>query len=287
MNRRQTPVLNGATEAKKIIKLLKYKTIKLPGKPTLAVILIGNNPASQTYINIKEKRAREIGVSFKKFLLPASTSEKKVVTLIEQLNKDKKITGILVQLPLPKKFKTNKIVSQIKSGKDVDGLNSLKHKNIKTLKHKNIKFEQKLIISPTIQSILHLIKMPRVKLAEKKAVILCNSPEFAKSLKFLLEKSLKIKKINIFLKPKKLLANQLKSYDLIIVALGKKHWLKPAMIKKDSILIDVGINRVGKKIYGDVHPDCLKKTKYISPVPGGVGPLTVAYLFKNLLKLRK
>jgi len=290
-------ILNGKFEAKKIIKTLKHKNIKAKNKISLAVVLIGNNPASQLYVSLKEKKAAEIGVGFKKFLLPATVSEKKVLNLIDKLNKDKKITGILVQLPLPKKFKTEKIIGAIDVKKDVDGFlsSSICHPGLNCHRQffavsesqercRNKFGMTKRIIPPTIAAILHLIKMSGQNLKNKKVIILANSQEFAEPLKFLLEK----KKCQVAVKLKQEITDyklQITNYDFIIIALGKKHFLKPEMIKKNAVVIDVGISRIGKKIFGDVHPDCFKKSKYISPVPGGVGPLTVAYLFKNLLQL--
>lgn len=263
-------ILNGSFEAQKIIKALKHKIANKKSTIGLAAILIGNNSASQVYINIKEKRAKEIGVNFKKYLLPApkGVSEKIILELIKKLNQDKSVHGILVQLPLPKKFNAQKIIQEIDINKDVDG------------------FVSKKIIPPTIQAILHLIKLSKIKLKNKKAVILANSPEFAEPL----VEELKNKKIKTQILLKSKIRNkklEIRNYDIIIIAFGKKHWLKSNMIKKDSIIIDVGINKIknSKKIFGDVHPDCFKKSKYISPVPGGVGPLTVAFLFKNLFTL--
>ncbi|PIT89603.1 bifunctional methylenetetrahydrofolate dehydrogenase/methenyltetrahydrofolate cyclohydrolase [Candidatus Kuenenbacteria bacterium CG10_big_fil_rev_8_21_14_0_10_36_11] len=270
-------ILNGKFEAEKIIKALKHKNIKAKNKISLAVVLIGNNSASKLYVSLKEKKAAEIGVGFKKFLLPATVSEKKVLNLIDKLNKDKKITGILVQLPLPKKFNTEKIISAIDVKKDVDGFKTREHENTRT---------REQIIPPTIQAILHLIKMTKINLAGKKAIILANSFEFAEPLTKELEKNKILVKIFVgAIHELPLQTAMLNVFDIIIIALGKKHFLKPEMIKKNAVIIDVGINRIGKKIFGDVHPDCFKKLKYISPVPGGVGPLTVAYLFKNLLQL--
>jgi len=268
-------ILNGKLEAEKIFLDLKKQIAKLKFKPTLAVILVGNDPASKIYVGIKEKRAKELGVVFQKHLLSESITEKKLINLIQKLNVDKKITGILLQLPLPKKFKANKIIANITTEKDVDGLNSDKRQAT----------SDKIIVSPTIQSIIHLIKLPKQKLTGKKAVILCHNKEFALPL----QSELKRKSI----KTETVLCSDFKkhnslffiNYSIVIVALGKKYFIKTEMIKKNALIIDVGINRVGKKIFGDVDPACLTKTKYISPVPGGVGPLTVAYLFKNLLRL--
>ena len=279
-NQKTQLILNGNLEAKKVFKSLKHKLANKKNKIGLAIILIGKNPASQVYVKIKEKRAKEIGINFKKYILPASVSQKKILELIKKLNQDKTTYGILIQLPLPKKFNTNKIIKEIDKAKDVDG------------------FVSKKIISPTIQSIIHLIKLSKTKLQSKKipatrspqderAIILANSLEFAKPLKKELNKN-NITSVDIILKSK--IRNQklkIKDYNIIIIAFGKKHWLKPKMIKKNTIVIDVGINKIknSKKIFGDVHPGCFKKSKYISPVPGGVGPLTVAFLFKNLVKL--
>lgn len=266
MKKSQDYLLNSKIEAQKIIARLKREIIKLKVKPGLAAILIGSDPASQVYVNIKEKRAGEIGVNFKKYLLPAAISENKVIELIKKLNKNKKIHGILLQLPLPSKFNTKKIIATILPDKDVDGL---------------LFGYQKTNIPPTLQSILHLIKLSGQKLKGKQAIILANSPEFAGPLQNLLIK--KGLKVDVKLKPKKNI--RLLDYQIIIIALGQKYFLKPAMIKKNTVIIDVGISRSNKKIFGDVHPNCFKKSPYISPVPGGVGPLTVAFLFKNLLKL--
>jgi len=285
-------ILDGKAEAEKIIKILKHKIIKARKQIGLAVILVGNNKASETYVNIKEKRAKELGVYFEKHILPATISEKKILSLIDKLNKDKKITGILVQLPLPKKIDTNKIINAIDMRKDVDGFKSLFicHPEPVSESPKRCRNEfgmTKKVIPPTIASVLHLIKMAKIKLTNKKAVILANSLEFAEPLKRELEKEKIL--VKIYVKAIHELPLQIKTlgaFDIIIIALGKKYFLKPAMIKKNAVVIDVGITRVGKKIYGDVYPDCFKKSKHISPVPGGVGPLTVAYLFKNLIQLK-
>lgn len=297
-------IFNGKIEAEKIIRNLKDKSTKIVTNSGLAVILVGQNKASQVYVAIKEKRAKEIGVNFFKYHLPETVSEQKIINLIKKINQDKKITGLMVQLPLPKKLKTNKIIQEIDTKKDVDGLvyASCYHPELVSgsLKRCRNKFGMtKCVIPPTIQSIIHLIKLSKQKLVNKKAVILCNSQEFVEPLRQELEKK-KIKvdaclscgiPVEVGIQKKKILdsrswSGMTNKADIIIVALGKKHFIKPEMIKKNAIIIDVGINRVGKKIFGDVDPQCLAKTKYITPVPGGVGPLTVAYLFKNLLKLK-
>jgi methylenetetrahydrofolate dehydrogenase (NADP+)/methenyltetrahydrofolate cyclohydrolase len=274
--------MHGKEVAQTILNSLNIQIKNLPNKPCLAVILVGDDKASKLYISLKEKKAKEIGVKFQKFLLPANASEKKIIDLIKKLNTNKKITGIMLQLPLPKKFNANKIISFIARKKDVDGLRP------PLLTKERAGVRSLAVIPPTIQSILRLIKLSRQKLTNKNAVILCNSLEFAEPLKLLLEKK-KIK-VRIILKPnpKLLITYYLLPFaDIIISALGKKHFIKPNMIKKNAVVIDVGITRQNKKTFGDVDPECFKKSKYISPVPGGVGPLTVAYLMKNLFELAK
>ena len=267
------PLLNGSAEAEKILKNIS----KLKTKPCLAVVLVGSDPASQIYVNIKQKKAEKLGIKFKKYLLPANNSEKNILNLINKLNNKKNIHGILLQLPLPKKFNknsVNKIIKKINPDKDVDGL----------LTTPNPSLKRRGVIPPTIQAIIKLIKLSKIKLQNKKAIILANSSEFAEEVGKNLNNKIKY---NILLKNKIKNNINLKKYNIIIIALGKKYWLKPEMIKKDCVVIDVGINRIknSNKIYGDVHPDCFKKSKYISPVPGGVGPLTVVFLFRNLFTL--
>lgn len=277
----QEGILNGKVEAEKIIKFLKNKLTKSKVKPGLAVILVGQDKASGVYVNIKEKRAEELDVNFLKYHLAETSSEKKIIDLIKKLNQDEKIVGLMLQLPLPKKFNTNKILAAIDIKKDVDGLGNQQPpiNNQKSTK----------IISPTIQSILHLIKMSKMKLTNKKALILCHSQVFASSLeKELAKEKIKVLKCLCGSKHGPTSCSRLTiDADILIVALGKKWIIKEEMIKKNAVVIDVGINRLGHKIFGDVDPKCLAKTKYITPVPGGVGPLTVAYLFKNLWQLNK
>ena len=305
MKNKKQYILDGKREAKRITKLLNHQITKLSSRPTLAVIIIGNDPASQLYVSIKQKKAKELGINFKKFELSTSTSEKKVLDLILKLNQNKKINGIMIQLPLPKKFNTQKIISAISLEKDVDGLLYSRRfvipakAGIQKLKshYKQIspllktlevgRDDRNIFIPPTIQSILHLIKLSKQKLKNKNAIIFCNSQEFGESLKYLLEKKFKSKKVIINLDTPRRVSTTF-GYDLIITAKGKKHFIKPNQIKKNSVIIDVGINKdKNNKICGDVDPKCFTKTKYISPVPGGVGPLTVIFLFKNLFKTIK
>jgi methylenetetrahydrofolate dehydrogenase (NADP+)/methenyltetrahydrofolate cyclohydrolase len=253
--------------AEKIKKTLKKELKKLKIKPCLAVILVGKNSASEVYVKIKEKTAKEIGVKFKKFTFPSKIKKEKIIKLIRKLNQDEKIDGILVQLPLPKHLNPTEIVNEIDPKKDVDGF------------LKGSKFTP-----PVYQAIYRLLRATKEKLKNKKTIIVSKNKIFAEPLKkFLAKRGLKAEilyfpNINF---------EKIKKAKIVIVALGKVHFLKPKMINKNSIIIDVGYSRIKNKIAGDVDPACLKKTKFLTPVPGGIGPLTVVYLFKNLLKAHR
>lgn len=261
-------LLNGKKIAKENKERLKKKIKKLKNKPGLATILIGKNSSSLIYVRLKEKMAKEIGINFKKILLSGKTAQKEIINLIERLNKNKKINGIIVQLPLPKKFNTNKIIQKISPNKDVDGF------------HPKTKF-----VSPAHQAILRLLKQTKISLRNKKAAIFVKNKAFAQPLKNLLEKR-GIKTEIVYFKEKNYI-KKIKKADILIVALGKPKFVKPKMIKKNSIVIDVGYSRIKGKPIGDVDKKCYKKAKFISPVPGGVGPLTVVYLMKNVIRASK
>lgn len=257
------PILNGKKIAEKIIKGLKKNIEKNKTKPGLAVILVGRRPDSLIYVKLKQKKCEEIGINFKKFTFPTSVSQKKLIKLIEKLNQDKKIHGLIIQFPVPKKLNYDRLIKKISSFKDVDGFGP------------KTKF-----VSPLHQSIVRLIKQSSKKLKNKQTIILGNSQIFTQPLKDILSK--KGARVKIILFKKQRLTNQIKKADILIVSLGIPNFIKPSMIKKNSVIIDIGFNRIKGKSIGDVDPGVSKKTPYLSPVPGGVGPLTVAYLLKNV-----
>ena len=253
-------LLKGKKIAGKIKIGLKTAIKKAKINPELAVILVGKNSASLIYVKLKEKLAREVGIGFKKFILPSKTSQKNIINLIKKLNKKKSINGIIVQLPLPTHLNTNKIIGAIDVKKDVDGF-----------------VKNSIFVSPTHQAILKLLSSTKQNLKNKKALIIANSLDFASPLANILKR----KKIipEILIKPKK---NEIKKTDIVIIAIGKPKYLKQSMVKKNSIIIDAGYNYIKGKSIGDVDIKVGKKIKFLSPVPGGVGPLTVIYLLKNV-----
>ena len=272
----QGQIINGRQIADKIKKDLKIKLAKLKRKPGLAIILVGRNPASLTYVGLKEKAAKDVGINFRKYLLPSKTKLIKLIGLIKKLNQDRRIHGIVIQFPLPNHLDANKIVKMIEPKKDVDGFHP---ENIRLLRKGRPK-----LIPGVLAGIIKLLHSTKVNLKNKKCVIFSNCKIFAQPLEILLKrKGLKVK---TFYSPLKSYKNNLKKTDVIISALGRPRFIKGDIIKNGSILLDVGFSRVKEKAVGDFDfNSCCKKTSYITPVPGGVGPMTVVMLLFNVLKL--
>ena len=261
-------LLLGKTSARKILQHLQRQIAKSRQKPRLVVILVGQDPASLVYLRIKERDCRQVGINFKKYLLPQRSSEKKLSNLIKKINADRKIHGLVIQLPLPSHLNQEKITRLISPEKDIDGFVA------------GSKF-----ISPVHQAIVFLLKQTKINLRNKRAVILANSYTFADPLAKILTK--KRINTNILVLKKLNLADRkiIKQSDIIITALGRAHYLKSAMVKGGCLIIDIGFCRFKNKLCGDVDSECRNKAAFISPVPGGIGPLTVAFLLKNLTTL--
>lgn len=261
--------------AEKIRHSLNNKIAKLKKKPGLAIIMVGKNPASEVYVKLKEKAAREVGIKFSKYLLPSKTKLIKLIKLIKRLNNNKRIHGIVVQFPLPKHLDGDKIVESIKSEKDVDGFHPA---NVALLEAGRPR-----IIPGVLAGIIKLLESTKVSLRHKKCFILSNAKVFAEPLAFLLkQRKLKTK---IIYPPFHSIKKSLRLADIIISAVGRPQFIKGNMIKSGSILLDVGFSRVKGKAVGDFDfASCSKKASYITPVPGGVGPMTVAMLLLNVLK---
>jgi len=256
-------ILDGRKISKEVAKQIEKNIKKYKLKPCLAVILIGKNPGSLIYVHLKQKAAKKIGIDFKKFAFNKNISQKKVLELINKLNKDKKIHGIIIQVPTPKQLHTPTLLKAVSSEKDVDAFK-----------------DESKFIPPIHQGVIKLIKTSKKSLKNKKVLILGKNPFFIKGLESLLKK-LGLKPKTIYIK-NNLPRKEIQKSDVLITILGKPHIIKPAMIKKNAILIDVGYSRIKGKSYGDIDPLVKNKTSYASLVPGGVGPLTVIYLLKNV-----
>ena len=262
-------------EIKNEIANLKKKTNKVPG---LTVILIGEFTPSQIYVRNKEKNSKEVGINSNVIKYPSDVSEKEVLNKIEELNKDKNISGILVQLPLPEQINKEKIINAINPLKDVDGFNPVNVGNLAS--------GYKAIVPCTPLGCLLLIKKVEKNLTGKHAVIIGRSNLNGKPMAQLLLKENCT--VTVVHSKTKNLQNECLKADILVAAVGVPNLVKKDWVKNDAIVIDVGINKVDNKIIGDVNFDEIKdKVKAITPVPGGVGPMTIACLLSNTLKCFK
>tara|TARA_X000000368_G_scaffold380010_1_gene335504 strand:- start:1198 stop:2037 length:840 start_codon:yes stop_codon:yes gene_type:complete len=262
-------------EIKKEIFSIKSNKKKVPG---LSVILIGDFAPSQIYVRNKEKNAKEVGINSEVIKYPKDVSEEDLLNKIKDLNKTNEVSGILVQLPLPKHINAEKVINTIDPSKDVDGFNPI---NVGKLAS-----GYNAIAPCTPLGCLYLIKKAEKNLTGKHAVIVGRSNLNGKPMAQLLLKENCT--VTIVHSKTKNLKNECKKADILVVAIGVSNYVGGDWIKKDAIVIDVGINKVGDKITGDVNFEEAKdKAKAITPVPGGVGPMTIACLLKNTLECFK
>ncbi|MFA6184082.1 MAG: bifunctional 5,10-methylenetetrahydrofolate dehydrogenase/5,10-methenyltetrahydrofolate cyclohydrolase [Parcubacteria group bacterium] len=294
-------LIKGKEIADDILSNIKAKIEKEELKPTLAVILVGKNKASQIYVSLKEKVAREIGMNFKLYEYDANVEEKVILNKIAEINEDKNIHGLIVQLPLPEKLDKHKIINAINPEKDVDGFCDENQKcffnNQETIFPVFPKAIIKMIESALLSchsrengNLSYEYGDPRIRkddnfdrrefFKSKKATIICKSDDFGKIMQKTLEK--------IGIKASYILCddlgngNILKKSDIIITVCGKKSLINSQMTKNDAIIIDGGIIKEAEKVFGDVDLKSFQETDcLISPVPKGVGPVTVACLLEN------
>ena len=250
------------------------------GKPAgLAVVIVGNNPASQVYVKNKIRACEDVGFYSENIELDENISEKELLQEIDKLNKNDRINGILVQLPLPAHINELKIIDSISPEKDVDGFHV---SNI----GKMVIGDETGFLSCTPYGIMQLLEEYKIEIAGKDAVIIGRSNIVGKPMALMLiQKGATVQVCNSNTKD---LRKKLSKADIIIVAAGVPKLLKKEDVKEGAVVIDVGINRVDGKICGDVdYEEVAEKTSYITPVPGGVGPMTIASLIKNTFKSYK
>ena len=242
-------------------------------RPSLAIILVGSRPDSSLYVGLKEREAKLVGIDTYRYDFPESVSEEEIMKTIDFLNKDEAIDAILVQLPLPEQISTEKIMGHLNPLKDADGF----HPHHPTY-----------VESPVIAAVGEMLDDINVKPEKLSACILYNSEVFGSALSAYLF-SYGFKEVNTV--PSGEIRNSwpiLKEADVLISAIGFPLFVNAEMIKHGSVIIDVGTNKLDNKLVGDVNFESVKdKVSYISPVPGGVGPLTIANLFKNVLEIYK
>ena len=274
-------LIDGKNFADNILLKLKGKISQLNRPPGLAVVLLGDDSASQLYARNKKRAAEKIGIAFHSYFCNdefcSSTTEKEILEMIDFLNADPTIDGIIVQLPIPKKFNTEKIINQIDPKKDVDGFHPQNKKNFLAGKP--------CIIPPLMQAIDDALKATKEDLSGKTAVVVTNNPIYSDTRKKEFEDlGMKVE----IVKPEKDLVIKTRNADVLVVILGQENLIKKSMVKAGAIVIDVGTNLLGKnKWAGDVDPEVAEVAGWLSPVPGGIGPLTVAFLLKNVYDLAK
>ena len=266
-------LLDGKLLSSKIQDEIKAKADSYKQTPILAVISIGDDPASEVYVKNKRKACEYVGMSMMHFRYDENVKEEKVIKKIKELNKDKSVNGIIVQLPIPKCFNEHNIINTISPDKDVDGLTDINQGKLLN--------GLDTFVPCTPKGILEIFDYYKIELEGKHVVVVGRSNLVSKPI--MLECLKRNATITMCHSKTKDLGFYTSQADVLIVAVGKKHLIDSTMIKKGVIIIDVGINREDGKLYGDVNPNVESKASRLTPVPGGVGPMTVCMLLKNTL----
>lgn len=286
-------LIDGKKTSAEILDEISKDVIKLKEKgivPGLVTILIGENPASQIYVRAKVRTCEKIGIYGRKINLPEDVAENELLELIEKLNKDDSTHGILVQLPLPKHIDITKILNTIDPKKDVDGFHFLNISQLYCSSAGDIADEVKETLAInmfkpcTPFGIVELLQRYNIDLSKKEVVILGRSNIVGKPIAFLLMDS--VSTLTICHSHTKNISEIIKRADVIIASIGRPKMVTADMVKEGATVIDVGINRTPEgKIVGDVDFDAVKEKAYaITPVPGGVGPMTIAMLLRNTVE---
>ena len=272
-------IIDGKELAKKIRASLKIECEELKQKnikSKLAVIMVGEDPASKVYVRNKSRACEDVGIEYEEYLLDSKITQKELIELIEKLNNDKTVNGILLQSPIPSNLDINEAFRTISSEKDVDGFNPV---NVGKLV-----LNQDTFVSCTPYGIMKMFEEYDIDLTGKNVVILGRSNIVGKPLiHCCLNKNATVTSCH---SKTQNLAQKAKEADILISAIGKANFVTADMVKDGAVVIDVGINRLNNgKITGDVDFESVKeKVSYITPVPGGVGPMTIAMLMNNVIK---
>jgi len=243
----------------------------------LGTILVGDDPGSVAYVEGKHKDCAEVGINSIKVNLPSSASENEIINAINDLNKNPKCTGFIVQLPLPKSVDVQKVLAQIDPKKDADGLHPINLGNLVLAKNS--------IIPCTPKAILSLLREYKVNLLGARVLIIGRGTTVGRPLSILLSQKSVDATVTLAHTATKNLSDLILDSDIIIAAIGNANFLKPEMVKPGVVVIDVGITRTINGLVGDVDPKVAEKASVFSPMPGGVGPMTRAMLMSNLIEL--
>lgn len=275
-------LIDGKNISKQIRKTIKDEIGKYKEKynliPGLSVILVGEDPASQVYVRNKERACREVGINSTVIRMKEETSEEELLATIHELNQDDSIHGILVQLPLPEHINEESIINAISPSKDVDGFHPI---------HAGMLMNGQAGLEPcTPKGIIRLIEETGESIAGKNAVVIGRSNIVGKPVALMLLQ--RNATVTIAHSKTQNLKEVARNADILVVAIGKAKFIDSSYIKEGAIVIDVGTTRVEGSLYGDVDfDDAKKKAGYITPVPGGVGPMTITMLLENTLEAAK
>ncbi|MCM8770526.1 MAG: bifunctional 5,10-methylenetetrahydrofolate dehydrogenase/5,10-methenyltetrahydrofolate cyclohydrolase [Candidatus Omnitrophica bacterium] len=274
-------LLEGKPIAEKIKETIRQDIQALSKTPVLASILVGDNAAALAYVKSQQKTAEALGIEYRLEKLESGISKEGLIEFIQKLNQDKSVNGIIIQMPLPSQIDYKKISQFISPEKDIEGVNPANMGKIV--------FGQAKILPCTAAAVMELLKETGLDLYGKEVVVVGHSEIVGKPLALLLlDKFATISVCHIGTSKAERLKAHVKRAEVLIVAVGKAGLIKGDWIKKGAVVIDVGINRVADKIVGDVEFEAAqKRASWITPVPGGVGPLTVTMLMRNLVEAAK
>lgn len=241
--------------------------------PSLAIILVGSRPDSKLYVSLKEREAKKLGIDTHLYEMEENISEEEIIETIKFLNNDEAVDSVLVQLPLPEHINTDKVMAALNPEKDADGFLENHPENVN---------------SPVLAAVKMMLDDTKIDAQNLTAGALYNSDVFGDALKKLLT-DYGFKEVKgITAREAASVAEITESVDVLVTAIGAPFFIKGGMIKNDAVIIDIGTTQVGDKVCGDVDADSVKeKAAYLSPVPGGVGPMTIAFLFQNVLNIYK
>ena len=271
-------ILDGVRTAEIIQRKIAEEVARIKEDVTLAIFMVGNNPASQIYVHNKEKACELVGIKARIYKFDENISQKEIVKVIDECNQDVNVTGIMVQLPLPSHLDKDTILDRIDPNKDVDGLNIINQGKL---------FDGRPAIEPaTAKGIITLLKNNNVDIAGKNAVVVGRSLLVGRPVAMLLMKENAT--VTICHSRTANLKEITKRADILVVATGKPKMITEEMVKRDAVVVDVGINRVAGKLCGDVDFENVQNVaSLITPVPKGVGPMTIATLLQNVISCYK
>ncbi len=270
-------LMDGKALSAKVRGQILEETHKLEAqgvRPGLAVILVGEDPASQVYVRNKEKACEECGFYSEKYVLPAETTQEDLLGLIEELNQNPRIHGILCQLPLPKQISEEAVIAAIDAKKDVDAFHP---SNVGKIMIGDFDF-----LPCTPAGVMELLDEYKIDPSGKRCVVIGRSNIVGKPMSMLLLH--RNGTVTICHSKTEQLAEICREADILVAAVGRASFVTRDMVKSGAVVIDVGMNRVDGKLCGDVAPDVTEVAGYMTPVPGGVGPMTITMLMKNTLK---